>query len=209
MRGRNKPWAKDFIEEHRQLIYQKEIKADTLEIGIGKGDFIIQNAKNNPDLVHIGVEINTSILAMAMKKIVTENIENIYLLNVPAKDVSENIKEGSIQRIYLNFSDPWPQNGYRKRRLVHPLHLEIFESLLQDQGLLLFKTDNEKLFDFGVENFRQRNYEILSYSRDYQLEVGDFMSEYESKFRQQGQPIYRCVVKVNKQKLHSWEDKIK
>ena len=137
MRGRNKPWAKDFINEHQNLLYDKNIydnREKTLEIGIGKGDFIIANAKANPDKLHIGVEMNTSIFAMAMKKVVNEGLNNVLLLNILAKDLFEFIDECSISSIYLNFSDPWPQNGYRKRRLVHPLHLEVFEKLL-DEGI--------------------------------------------------------------------------
>ena len=163
MRGRNKPWAKDFIEEHSNLIYSVEEQNElplTLEVGIGKGDFIVANAKDNLDYLHIGVELNTSIFAIAMKKIVNEDIKNIRLLNVPAKDLQTLINKESISKLYLNFSDPWPQNGYRKRRLVHPLHLEVFESLLKDNGELIFKTDNFKLFEMAVNNFRIRNYEI-------------------------------------------------
>jgi len=210
MRGRNKPWAKDFIVEHQDLIFDKsKVNGElTLEVGIGKGDFIVGNAKYNNNLTHIGVELNTSIFAVAMKKIVNEGISNVYLLNLPANKLLEYIDEGSINSLYLNFSDPWPQNGYRKRRLVHPIHLEIFEKLLKDNGKIVFKTDNQKLFEFGVENFKQRNYEFEFLSYDYKLLDDDFMTEYEAKFRALGQPIYRAVVKVNKSNLKDWGDKI-
>ena len=133
MRGRNKPWANDFILAHQELVFNKDEKINmpkTLEVGIGKGDFIIKNAIANKDYLHIGVELNTSIYAIAMKKIVNEGLSNVRLLNVKALDLLNYIEEQSIEKLYLNFSDPWPQNGYRKRRLVHPLHLEIFEKLL-------------------------------------------------------------------------------
>ncbi len=212
MRGRNKKWAKEFILEHQELIYNKNIindKSLTLEVGIGKGDFIIANAKNNLDYLHIGVEINESIFAIAMKKIVNENIANIKLINCPAMNLLEYVNENSISKIYLNFSDPWPQNGYRKRRLVHPLHLEIFEKLIIDGGMLYFKTDNLGLFEMGIRNFKIRNYEILSESYDYQLENDDYMTEYENKFRSLNMKIYRAVVKINKENLKSWNDAIK
>lgn len=209
MRGRNKPWAKTFIASHPELIYDKNQKIDTLEIGIGKGDFLISNAKYNPLMMHVGVELNTSIFAVAMKKVVNENVKNVFLLNVPANQLKDYIAPSSVQKIYLNFSDPWPQNGYRKRRLVHPLHLEVFESLLQDHGFIYFKTDNEKLFEFGVDNFKQRNYKIQFYSRDYQLESDDFLTEYEAKFRQQKLPIYRCIAQVNRADFHDWMEKMK
>ena len=103
----------------------------------------------------------------------------------------------------------WPQNGYRKRRLVHPLHVEIFEKLLVNNGDLIFKTDNEKLFEMAVKNFKIRNYEVYFESYDYQTIPGDYVSEYEAKFRALGQPIYRIAAKVNKKDLKSWGETIK
>lgn len=212
MRGRNKPWANDFILAHQELVFNKDEKINmpkTLEVGIGKGDFIIKNAIANNDYLHIGVELNTSIYAIAMKKIVNEGLTNIRLLNVKALDLLNYIDEQSIEKLYLNFSDPWPQNGYRKRRLVHPLHLEIFEKLLIDGGTILFKTDNLQLFEMAVKNFNVRNYEILFVSYDYQTVSDDFVSEYEAKFRANGDKIYRIVAKINKNSLKPWGETIK
>lgn len=212
MRGRNKPWANDFILAHQELVFNKDEKINmpkTLEVGIGKGDFIIKNAIANKDYLHIGVELNTSIYAIAMKKIVNEGLTNIRLLNVKALDLLNYIDEESIDKLYLNFSDPWPQNGYRKRRLVHPLHLEIFEKLLIDGGTILFKTDNLQLFEMAVKNFNVRNYEILFVSYDYQTVSDDFVSEYEAKFRANGDKIYRIVAKINKNSLKPWGETIK
>ena len=212
MRGRNKPWANDFILAHQELVFNKAEKINmpkTLEVGIGKGDFIIKNAIANKDYLHIGVELNTSIYAIAMKKIVNEGLSNVRLLNVKALDLLNFIEEQSIEKLYLNFSDPWPQNGYRKRRLVHPLHLEIFEKLLIDGGTILFKTDNLPLFEMAVKNFNVRNYDILFVSYDYQTVSDDFVSEYEAKFRANGDKIYRIVAKINKNALKSWGETIK
>lgn len=207
MRGRNKKWAIPFIEQHSELIYDKSHKLDkplTLEIGIGKGDFIVQNAKNNQDMYHIGVELNTSIFAIAMKKIVSENLDNVYLLNVNASELLNYINVESIDKLYLNFSDPWPQNGYRKRRLVHPLNLNVFESLLKDGGKIYMKTDNLGLFEMAVKNFNERNYKIDFISYDYKLQDDDYQSEYEARFRSQGLPIYKIVASVIKDDLHAW-----
>lgn len=212
MRGRNKPWANDFILAHQELVFNKDEKINmpkTLEVGIGKGDFIIKNAIANKDYLHIGVELNTSIYAIAMKKIVNEGLSNVRLLNVKALDLLNFIEEQSIEKLYLNFSDPWPQNGYRKRRLVHPLHLEIFEKLLIDGGTILFKTDNLPLFEMAVKNFNVRNYDILFVSYDYQTVSDDFVSEYEAKFRANGDKIYRIVAKINKNSLKPWGETIK
>ncbi len=207
MRGRNKPWAKDYIAANENLIYQKDniiTKPLTLEIGIGKGDFICQNAIANLDYQHIGIEVNTSIFAVAMKKIVNNKIENISLLNIDASKIEEFINPESIEKLYLNFSDPWPQNGYRKRRLVHPIFLEKFEKLLINNGQILFKTDNLQLFEMGVKNFKERNYHFEFLSYDYQTVPGDFVSEYEAKFRLQGMKIYRAVITVDKSDIKPW-----
>ena len=212
MRGRNKPWAKDFILAHEGLIYNpnEEVNKElTLEIGIGKGDFIVANAKENTDNLHIGVELNTSIFAIAMKKVVNEDLSNIRLLNIKALDLVNYIKEGSISKLYLNFSDPWPQNGYRKRRLVHPIHLEVFEKFNIDGGLIIFKTDNLGLFEMGVKNFKIRNYQIDFISYDYQTVKGDYVTEYESKFRALNMPIHRIVATINKDSLLPWGEAMK
>ena len=209
MRARKKKWALPFIEEHQELLYNKDEKLDlpvTLEIGIGKGDFILQHAKDKQDQIHIGVEINTSIFAIAMKKIVNEGLTNIRLLNADAIKLNEYINNESVDELYLNFSDPWPQNGYRKRRLVHPVHLNVFESLLKNNGSIFFKTDNLQLFEMGVKNFKERNYQISFLSYDYNTVNGDYISEYEARFRSQGLPIYRIVGKVNKDNLHPWSE---
>ena len=212
MRGRNKPWAKDFILAHEELIYNPNEEVDkelTLEIGIGKGDFIVANAKENTDNLHIGVELNTSIFAIAMKKVVNEELSNVRLLNIKALDLVNYIKEGSISKLYLNFSDPWPQNGYRKRRLVHPIHLEIFEKFIKDGGQIIFKTDNLGLFEMGVKNFKIRNYQIDFISYDYQTVTGDYVTEYESKFRALNMPIHRIVATINKDSLLPWGEAMK
>lgn len=204
MRGRNKPWADEFIRQHQEYIFNKEIDFNNqkplfLEIGMGKGDFIISSCKCYKNVNHLGVELNKSVFALALKKIVNEEISNLKILNVPAANLLNEIKEHSVDKIFLNFSDPWPKSGHKKRRLVHPVHLELFEKLLALDGEILFKTDNLKLFQYGLEEFVKRNYEFKFLSFDYQLIEGDFMSEYEKRFRSLNQPIYRCVLKIKKE----------
>ena len=167
------------------------------------------NAKENTDYLHIGVEINESIYAIAMKKIVNENITNIKMLNCKALDLLQLINEGTIEKLYLNFSDPWPQNGYRIRRLVHPILLEVFEKFIKDGGQIIFKTDNLGLFEMGVKNFKIRNYQIDFISYDYQTVKGDYVTEYESKFRALNMPIHRIVATINKDSLLPWGEAMK
>ena len=202
MRGRNKPWADQFIKEHPQYIYQKDTKINQdseiyLEIGMGKGDFIIQSCKYYPQILHLGIELNKSIFAIALKKIVQEEISNLYVMQLPAAMLLDYLKPHSISKIFLNFSDPWPKKRYYKRRLVHPNHLIIFEQLLKENGQIIVKTDNRSLFEYGLENFKERGYQLDQIDYQYQTIQGDFVSEYEARFRLLNQPIHRCVATVN------------
>ena len=203
MRGRNKPWADQFISDNQHYIYKKNEIVDKnreiyLEIGMGKGDFIIQSSKYFSDVLHFGVELNKSIFAIALKKIANLEIENLKILNVPAINLLDYFAEHSISKIFLNFSDPWPKARHEKRRLVHTKHLELFEKLLVSDGKIVFKTDNFKLFEYGLEMFKQRNYTIEFLEYDYNTIEGDFVSEYEARFRSLNQPIYRCVASIVK-----------
>lgn len=201
MRCRNKKWAKGFIEKHKYLVYDKELidnRHKTLEVGIGKGSFIIANAQYNPDILHIGVEMNMSIYAMAMKKIVITGLENIRLLNINANTLSNYIDNDSVDIIYLNFPDPWPRKGDFKKRLVHTTFLDIFEKLLVNNGQIRIKTDNKQLFDMGIQNFSERQYTLECVDYDYKHADDDFITEYEIRFREQQCPIYRAVARINK-----------
>ncbi len=204
MRGRNKPWADAFIQEHENLIlkdkYWNDQKETFLEIGMGKGDFILQSCQYFPEVFHIGVEVNKSIFALAMKKIVnTGEFVNLRLLNVDAVYLNDSILDHSIDKIFLNFSDPWPKKRHAKRRLVAPSYLNIYEKLLKNNGQIVFKTDNLALFEYGLQSFKEKNYAIHALDYDYQTLKGDFLTEYEVRFRNLKQPIYRCVVTISKE----------
>ena len=134
---------------------------------------------------------------MALKKIVESETKNVAVLQIPASQLLDFIKTGSIDKIFLNFSDPWPKKRYHKRRLVHPNHLTIFEQCLKKSGQIVLKTDNQELYFYALEMFQQRNYQLLEVNPNYQLCEGDFMSEYEKRFRSLNQPIYRIVAKIN------------
>ena len=119
------------------------------ETSIGKGDFIVNNAKANKDYIHIGVELNESIYAIAMKKIVNENIDNIRMINTKALDLPLFINENSISKLYLNFSDPWPKDRHAKRRLTSPIFLNIYDKIYKDRNRIVMKTDNINLFNYN------------------------------------------------------------
>ena len=119
-------------------------------------------------------------------------------MQVDAAKLNEYLPPSCVDKIFLNFSDPWPKKRYHKRRLVHPNQLAILEQCLKENGQIIVKTDNEELFDFGLDIFKQRGYGILEVDRDYQTIEGDFVSEYEARFRSLHQPIYRCIVQMKK-----------
>lgn len=207
MRGRNKPWADAFILEHANyLLENKNYKFDKptyLEIGIGKGDFIIQSRKYYQDVFHIGIEVNKSIFALALKKIVeVDNLDNIALLNIDATNILDYIPLNSIDKIFLNFSDPWPKKRHAKRRLVSSRYLKIFKQILKSSGQIVLKTDNKNLMEYAKECFDEENFICVDYFDDYQTVEGDFVSEYETRFRSLNQPIYRIIVKFEKEVKH-------
>lgn len=205
MRLRNKKWKNDFLNDNKNLIINKDTidenfdnfinqKNLRLEIGVGRGDFILQMAKSNPDCYFLGVELSSMALAIAGKKIVNEEINNILLVNMDIHLLFERIGKERFDCIYLNFSDPWPKKRQHKRRLTYPTCLEEYYKELKKGGKLIFKTDNDILFEDSVLYFEESKFKIESLTRNYeQLDIDDKMTEYEAKFRSIGTPIKRIV----------------
>lgn len=207
MRLKHRPWGDEFLKEHDDLIKNREnindstfdefIKRDRvkLEIGVGRGDFILNMAKNNPNDAFLGVELSGMALAIAGKKIIQEEINNLLLINMDVHYLFEKMGDESFDIIYLNFSDPWPKKRQNKRRLTYPTCLKEYYRVLKKGGKVIFKTDNDILFNDSIEYFESSNLLVESITFDYQLEDGDQMTEYERKFREQGTKIKRLVAK--------------
>lgn len=200
MRLRHKKWQEQMIEDNPSIALQKkdieQVPAFTeLEIGSGCGQFLINSAKRHPNKKYLGVEINRTAFAIAVKKLVNteDKPENLYFLNAPIDDLFSHIPLNSLDNIYLNFSDPWPKVRHQKRRLTYPTRLITYLSLLKPQGKILFKTDNKELFDDSVEYFKSIEGLESSFDYDYKLQEDDCSTEYEDKFRAQGATIYRVV----------------
>ena len=121
-----------------------------IEIGCGKGRFITETAKLNPDIRYIAVEKVSNVIVLAMEKAAKAELENLKFMRGNFQVIAEDIPDKSVDRIYLNFSDPWPKKGYAKRRLTHGGFLEIYKRILKDAGEICFKTDNRELFDFSL-----------------------------------------------------------
>lgn len=167
-----------------------------LEIGCGKGGFITEMAKQNPDRCFVAVERVESALLMALEKAKEAGLHNVLFLSTDAALLGEIFAPGEIDRIYLNFSDPWPPKRQHKRRLTHPLFLAVYQSILKEAGEICFKTDNKGLFEDSVCYFSQFGYGLFDVTFDlHRTDTPNIMTEYERNFSEQGFPIYRLVAR--------------
>lgn len=173
------------------------------EIGMGKGRFIMEMARRNPDVNFIGIEKYSSVLLRAIQKL--EEIEesggqlpNVRLIRMDAEDIGSVFAEGELDRIYLNFSDPWPKERHAKRRLPSRQFLARYDKILKKDGVIEFKTDNRDLFDFAVEELAPAGWRVkeLTYDlhADERLNAGNVMTEYEERFSFQGNPICKYII---------------
>ncbi len=165
-----------------------------LEIGCGKGGFISQLAAQNPEINYIAMEKCTDVIIMAMEKIQSLGLKNVYFINGDAAQLPDILEKEEISRIYVNFCDPWPKSHHKKRRLTHSNFLNIYKALLPTGGELHFKTDNRKLFEFSLNEFadfgvKMQNICLDLHNSNFQ---GNIMTEYEKNFSEKGFPIFRC-----------------
>lgn len=209
MRLRHKPWAKDMIKSYPNIIvpvpesmkgrWSSAFEIDQpihIEVGTGKGKFITEMARAYPQINFIGIELYDSVIVSALQRLVEADLPNVKLLQVNAAKLTEYFAPGEVSRIYLNFSDPWPKNRHEKRRLTYRSFLEIYESILVDQGEIHLKTDNQSFFEYSLISFSQYGLLLKEISLDLHNSnfEGNIMTEYEEKFSKQGNRIYRCVV---------------
>lgn len=165
-----------------------------IEIGMGKGKFVTTLAKNNPDINYIGFEKFTKVLVRALKNLDDEELENVLVIRMDAEEILEVFEEGEIDRVYLNFSDPWPKDRHAKRRLTHHNFLEKYEKILSPHGKVCFKTDNKDLFEFSLEEIQKYGWTVEKVTRDLHANADgeeNVMTEYEEKFVSMGIPISR------------------
>lgn len=164
-----------------------------IEIGCGKGNFIVGMAKLHPDINFIAIEKVEDVIVMAMEKAKEAGLTNVLFTDMDAEKTEEVFERGEICHIYLNFSDPWKKNKQAKRRLTHKRFLDRYKAVLTEGDYIWFKTDNRALFEFSLNSFAQENYKLENISFD--LHNSDFkdnvMTEYEQKFFEAGMPIYR------------------
>lgn len=169
-----------------------------IEIGMGKGQFLTTLAQMNPDINYIGIERYTSVLLRAVQKVEEVDIPNLRFICIDAAEIESFFDKCEIDRIYLNFSDPWPKDRHAKRRLTSSTFLKRYNSILKKDGRIEFKTDNRDLFDFSVEEINNDSLwkiDAITYDlhHDASMNEGNVMTEYEEKFSSKGNPIFKVI----------------
>lgn len=212
MRLRNIPRADEVIQNHPIAVKnEKENKGQWktifqnnhpvhVEIGMGKGQFILTLAKQNPNINYIGIERYSSVLLRALEKYDTEDfceLQNIRFICMDAMELPEVFEKGEIDKIYLNFSDPWPKKRHARRRLTSTQFLNQYEKVLEEKGVVEFKTDNRQLFEFSLEQVEEADWRLLGKTfdlhHDEAMNQGNVMTEYEEKFSSMGNPIHKLI----------------
>lgn len=182
----------------RALSKDKELYA---EIGCGKGRFILEMAKRNPDRFYIGFEKIADVIVLAMEKVKEAELDNVVFVCDDAERLTDIFEESELDGIYLNFSDPWPKKRHAKRRLTYVTFLEKYKNVIKDGGKIFFKTDNRPLFDFSLEQFEVAGIPLSDVTFDLHnspYESDNIHTEYEDNFSAKGFSINRLVGTVNK-----------
>lgn len=194
-------WLPDYIAEERNIKFAEKFDPERifgnnnpvhLEIGCGKGKFIQQLAEENPDINFIALEQTANVLITAMERTIKSGVKNLKYYAGKAEYLEKVFSPESVERIYLNFSCPYPKESYAKHRLTHPLFLKIYRSLITPDGYIKQKTDNRRLFEFSIENFSQNGWKLRNVSLDLHNSkiTGNIITEYEQRFSDMGMPIF-------------------
>lgn len=173
-----------------------------IEIGMGKGRFIMDMAKLHPEINYIGIEKFSSVLVRALEKQKEQELPNLRFIRMDAELIEQAFEKGEVDYIYLNFSDPWPKDRHAKRRLTSTQFLSRYVNIISEEAGITFKTDNRPLFDFTVEQAKEAKWNIINITYDLhhsEYVEGNVMTEYEQKFSELGNPICRIVYKPDKQ----------
>lgn len=211
MRLRNVPGSREAIADSPLSINEpKELKGKwkeefgndnpiRIEIGMGKGKFITTLAQQNPEINYIGIEKYSSVLIRAVEKCEELDVPNLRFIRMEAEYICDVFEEGEIDRIYLNFSDPWPKDRHAKRRLTSKQFFDRYNVVLKKDGIVEFKTDNDLLFQFSLEQVPEAGWKLAEQTwdlhNDERLVEGNVMTEYESKFSAMGNPIHKLIAK--------------
>ena len=214
MRVKHKKWADPLMAEHPELLVDDAAKFKGkwqsrfpkeqplhLEVGMGKGQFIIGMAKAHPETNFIGLEIQRTVAAIALKKALPEKLPNLQLICGEGEELTEYFEPGEVEKLYLNFSDPWPKKRHAKRRLTYHTFLSEYQLILQSQGQVELKTDNMGFFEFSVvsmNNFGMKFAGLWLDLHNSDENEHNVETEYEHKFSSKGQPIYKLTATMPK-----------
>lgn len=210
MRLRNIRGSREAIAESDYVIHEpQELKGKWhevfgndnpihIEIGMGKGKFIVEMAKLYPAINYIGIEKFSSVLVRGIQKLQQEPLPNLYFIRMEAEEITEVFASGEIAKIYLNFSDPWPKDRHAKRRLPSREFLRRYDEILDKRGNLEFKTDNHDLFQFALGELEPAGWHTDKVTEDLHhdelMMQGNVMTEYEERFSAMGNPIYKYII---------------
>ncbi|EIA4795988.1 tRNA (guanosine(46)-N7)-methyltransferase TrmB [Staphylococcus pseudintermedius] len=211
MRMRNKPWAESYLTEHNDIVDLEAVHAHQvsewferqqpihIEVGSGMGKFITTLAQQNPHINYVAIERDKNVMIRVLDKVREHNLTNIKLLCNDAVILTDYFRQGEVDRIYLNFSDPWPKKRHAKRRLTYRSFLALYQQILREDGELHFKTDNRELFAYSLESMSQFGMYFTKINLNlHQEDEGDNIpTEYEHKFAEKGSRIYRMEAKFH------------
>ncbi len=213
MRLRNIPGSREAIAQSRFVIVNpeeykgrwKDVFGNSnplhIEVGMGKGRFLMELAAKNPSVNYVGIEMYSSVLLRAVQKAEQDcsELTNFRLIRMDARDLQAVFEKEEVQRIYLNFSDPWPKDRHAKRRLTSGAFLTRYEGILDQAGWVEFKTDNRDLFEFSLESVKENGWVLdactFDLHHDAVLNEGNIMTEYEERFSSQGNPICKLIAR--------------
>ena len=211
MRLKNVPGSREAIAQSRFVIHdpqeQKGNWAEAfgrkaplhIEIGTGKGRFLMELAALHPEIDYIGIEKYSSVLLRAIQKMEERELPNVRFIRMDAEEITEVFGPGEADRIYLNFSDPWPKDRHAKRRLPSRQFLNRYAQILKPEGTIEFKTDNRALFDFALEELEPAGWQAeevtFDLHADERLMQGNVMTEYEERFSAAGNPICKYIIR--------------
>ncbi len=210
MRLRNISGSREAIAESPYVIHEPEKYKGNwkqlfgndypvrIEIGMGKGRFIMDLARKNPEINYLGIEKYSSVLLRGIQKMELDPMPNLYFIRMEAEEIVDVFGRGEIDRIYLNFSDPWPKDRHAKRRLPSREFLSRYNEILKKDGIIEFKTDNHDLFQFALDELEPAGWHLEQMTEDLhhnaEMMEGNVMTEYEEKFSAMGNPIYKYVI---------------
>ena len=188
-------WIRDpeQLRGHWRELYP-QAKSLEVELGCGKGRFTAGTAKAQPDTLLIAVEKVPDAMVVAMERVTAEGLKNVFFLDADAALLPMLFAADEVDRLYINFCDPWPKSNQKKRRLTHGNFLKQYRKVLSEGGQLHFKTDNDKFFEWSLEEIPQFGFQLSEVTRDLHANgpVG-VMTDYEAKFYGEGKNINRCV----------------